>query len=117
MTYKLAVKDVVIVPLKFSMATPTGKQNFDFTLTCDRVPVADMNAALKNDAGQFDDGKIRNQFLQITTGWTGQTLVLNDDDTPAAFCKNAFEVMLGVPSLLGLILQSYLNESAAKTKN
>ena len=118
MPYKLAVKNIVIVPVKFSIKDGKAKaQSFAFTLSCERVEVSEMQAAIKDDDGIFKDEKIAKQMVKIATGWEGQDFVLEEDGTPAAFSEEAFEVMLGVPSVLGIIFKSYMKESTAVAKN
>ena len=117
MGYKLAVKNVVVVPVKFSMPDEGKTKLFNFSITCERQTAAEFQAGGQDDNGTFGNQKLREQMLDITTGWTGQTFVLEDDGTPSAFCRDAFEFMLGVPGLLDVVVLSYMKESQAKAKN
>jgi hypothetical protein len=117
MARKLAIKSVVIVPVKFSMADGDKTKSFAYTLECERIEGADWDAAIKNDDGIVTNELIREKLIAITTGWRGQTFVLEEDGTPAEFCREAFEDMLGVPGVLNVVVNSFLKESAARAKN
>lgn len=117
MTYQLAIKNVVIVPVEFSVADGDKRKKFKFSLECDRLTTEEWKAGITNDEGVITPEKIREQLAGITRGWKGQTFVLDDDGNPAEFCEEAFQVMTNAPGVFDVILESLMKESAAKGKN
>lgn len=117
MAYKLAVQDKVHVPINFNMADGTAIKNFNFTLICDRVTAEEWDASIRDSNGITQDSKIREKFLAITTDWKNQKFVLDDSGEPAAFCQDAFAVLLDTPNMLEIVIRSFLKENGAKAKN
>lgn len=119
MAFKLSVTDKVVVPIKFSLTDAGKSKPYAFTLTCDRTDSAAIQAMFKGEdaaeAGALE--KMREKLVELTTGWAGQTLVCNDDGTPADFCAEAFDVLLGVTGVINLAFGAYMKEVTAKVKN
>ncbi len=114
---KLAVSNKVVVPVKFAMQDGVKVTQFKFNLICDRLPTEEFQAGIKNDKGNATDEKLKELLMKITTGWEGQTFILEDDGTPAAFNEENLEMMLGATGVLELVTNSYIKESAARAKN
>lgn len=114
---KLAVSDKVIVPIKFSMQDGKKTVPFKFNLVCDRLTIPEWQERVKDDEGSVTNEKIKETLTAITTGWEGQTFVLEDDGTPSEFNEENLAVMYNANGVIDLVLTSYLKESAARAKN
>jgi hypothetical protein len=117
MALKLAVAKKVSVPVKFEMTDAGKVKKYAFTLTCDRVSTDQFQADIKNEDGVVTGEKIREKMTDITTGWQGQTFVLNEDDTPADFSAEALEMLFSTQGVLDVVFAAYLIAASAKTKN
>ncbi|HEY0915652.1 MAG TPA: hypothetical protein VGE22_12345 [Solimonas sp.] len=113
MAYRLALEDKVLVNIKgeFAGSSKGKKISVDFDLTMDRLGQEEINAAMA------DGGSINDFLLGHTHGWDRQRLVLQDDGSPAAFCEEAFRVMLQAAGLPAFIYRRYLVEVGAQEKN
>lgn len=117
MAFKLSIANKVTVPVKFSMDDDGKVKNYAFSLICERVDTEQFQADIKNDDGIVTDAKLKSAVMAATTGWKNQTFVCNEDDTPADFCPEALEVMLGAQGVLLVVFQAYMKASTAKAKN
>jgi hypothetical protein len=73
---------------------------------------------VRDESGNISDGVIKKVLMDITTGWTGQVLVLDEESgEPAPCCPEALEVMFGMPGVTDVVLTSYLKAFSAKAKN
>jgi len=112
--YKLAIDDKVEVPVKFTLKAGKVNKTFAFTLHCNRLMQEDITARL--EACEFK----YKPFMaspEVTTGWEGQRLVLNADDTPAEFSEEALDALLSAPGVAQLCFAAYQKECGAKEKN
>jgi hypothetical protein len=114
---KLGISNKVRVPLKFKMQDGANVRQFNFTLECDRLSTDEFQKRNQDDNGVVSNEKIKENMLGITTGWSGQQLVLDDDGQPAAFSQEALEFMFGVAGVLDVAVTSYMKESTATVKN
>lgn len=115
---KLSVSNKVLVPVKFALKDGQATKQFSFTLTCERLTTAQWEEGITDPQKEIHTNeRIRKTMFDITTGWQGQTLVLDDDGEPAAFCEEALEVMFDASGVLDLAVQSYMKESGARAKN
>jgi hypothetical protein len=114
---KLAVSDKVTVPVKFSMKDGKKNVNFAFTITCARLTSEDFQERTKGETVAETVQKIKATMSEITTGWEGQTFVLEDDGTPADFNEENLQLMYDATGVLDVVLKSYMHESAARAKN
>ena len=110
--FKLAVENLVKVPVKFNLNNNGKVSNFSFSLTCDRLDQDELR-----DVFADKDLLIKDLLKRITKGWSGQTLVLDDSNKPAEFSDDAFAAMLGVAGIDGVMYSAYLKEVGAKEKN
>lgn len=117
MNFKLAISDMVSVPVIFEQMDGGKKKKFNFKLLMERMTEEDWLASVKDENGIVSNVKIKDQLISITKGWEDQTFVLNEAGAPAEFCEEALAVMFGVPGILNICLNSYVKESAAKAKN
>lgn len=104
--FRIAVDDVVEVPVRFSLRVKNVDKPMSCTLIARRVG---------------DDAYAGRSPMDIlrenVTGWKEQKLVLDASDNPAEFSSEAFEAMLNVPGLALTIWKAYQRETAAKEKN
>lgn len=113
MARKLVVSNTVQVPVVAVITNATGKaESFKFTLTCRRLPGDDLRKQLGRE-----DLPVNSFLADITTGWSGQQLLLEDDGTPSIFSAEAFDDLLSVAGVPGLCLAAYMKEVVAKEKN
>jgi hypothetical protein len=116
-SYKLAIAAFVMVPMAFALADGDQETKFDFHLQCDRLSQEEWMKRITGDAGHPTDVKIKETILDITKGWRGQTLVLDEAGQPAGFCREALEAMFAVPGVLEVAIASYRKEVLARVKN
>ncbi len=111
--YKIAVSSTVVFEVEGSYNDGEGKNiSFKFSLTGKRLGAEELKDAL----GQGNT--LIKKFLQERiTNWSGQRLILDDDDTPAAFCAEAFEALLDIAGMGLLIFNTFVSEQGAKVKN
>lgn len=107
--FKMAVGNVVVVNIKLTMRDGTVDKLFKFTLTAVRRNQSDLE--------QRPDETIKEFLLANVTDWADQRLVLQENNEPAAFSRDAFDFMLGQPGALGVIWASYQRDCASKEKN
>ena len=112
MALKLAIQDVVNVPVRAVFNDGGQTRRFDFTLQCTRMATDPLAEAIRSE-----DKKTTEIMAEVTTGWSGQRLVLGDDGEPAPFSKEALGVMLSAPGLANLAFNAYLKEVGAREKN
>jgi hypothetical protein len=117
MAYKLAISSLVLVPMLFTMNDEGKTRQFKFSLTCERLEEEDFQERIKSESGIPSNDRIKEVITGITTGWKEQTMVLDDDGQPAAFCQEALEFMFKTPGVVDVALRSYLKEVGAKVKN
>jgi hypothetical protein len=115
--YKLAVAAFLAIPMIFDLADADKTKSFNFTLQAKRLGEDEFQTRIKGENGLPTNEKIKELLLDITTGWKDQTLVLDEQEQPAAFCREALEVMFQTPGVLDIATRSYLKEVAARAKN
>lgn len=118
MSYKLSVSNQVLVNVAFSVSDGGKFKPQKFELVCDRVDSSELMQIVKGD----DDvesrlSRMKAKLLEVVTDWRGQSLVLEDDGKPAAFCVDALEFMLGIHGVTVLIFNAFAEQVGAKAKN
>lgn len=110
--FKIAVANSVLVPVEGTFRDAEGnKQPFKFSLVCERQGAEEQAKAL-------DGGVMMKDFMTPrTTGWRDQTLVLEEDGTPAEFCPEALAALFDIGGVAALAFHAYLAESNAAAKN
>lgn len=108
MALKLAVGNVIDVPVKFSLQDGGAVREFAFTLEADRCSSDEAQALIKSDGAET-----RAFLLERVRGWRGQRLVLDDEDQPAVFSLPALGVMLDVSGVQLIVAVAYLQAVAA----
>jgi hypothetical protein len=111
--YKLTIQNTAQVKVKFTLKDKGIDRLFTFTLDAVRLEQDEITDRLEDKNKKIKD------FMAdgIITGWEGQRLVLNEDDTPAAFSPEALDVLLNVPGVAAVIFNAYLKDCGAKEKN
>lgn len=112
--FKLAIDNQVEVPVKFTLKVGKLNKSFAFTLFGKRLTQDEITARMESCEFKFKD------FLsggEVVSGWEGQRLVLNEDDTPADFGPEALDAMLSIPGVAQICYSAYTKESGAKEKN
>ncbi len=109
MSFKLAIGNIVQVPVKLTMKEGAVNRSFAFTLTANRKTPEETEA--------LGDVNIKDFLLDNVTDWSDQRLVLTENDEPAAFSRDAFDYMLKLPGVLGVVWVAYQRETAGKEKN
>lgn len=107
--YKLAVANIVNVPVKLTMREGSLNRKFEFSLTANRKTPEEIEEQPEQTIKEF--------LLENITDWSGQRLVLQDNNEPAPFSAEAFDYMLKQPGLLLLIWAAYQRECGCKEKN
>jgi hypothetical protein len=112
MAYKLAVDDKVGLKIKCTTVDKSGREKeFAFVLVCDRLDQDAVNTALA-------DGNTTTQFFEKhATDWQGQTLVLEENGTPAPFSADALRALLSISGLANVFWRAYLQQAGASAKN
>jgi len=117
MPFKLAVAAFLAIPMAFDLANGDKVTSFNFTLQAKRLGEDEFQSRIKGDNGVPTNENIKALMLDIITGWKDQTLVVDDQDQPATFCREALEVMFETPGVIDIATRNYLKEAAAKVKN
>jgi len=110
--YKLTIQNTAQVKVKFTLQDKGVNRLFAFTLEATRLDQDEISSRLEEK-----DKKVKDFMADLITGWDGQRLVLNEDDTPAAFTPEALQVLLNVPGVAAVIFNAYLKDCGAKEKN
>jgi hypothetical protein len=106
MAFKLAIAAVLVASVQFSMNDAGTLKNYKFKLHF-----------IKNDRGQVDQANIKQTLIDITRGWDGQTLVVDDETgEPAPYCPEACAVLYATPGFTDVALAVYLKEVSARVK-
>jgi hypothetical protein len=118
MAFKLAIAAVLVVAVAFTMNDEGKSKEFKFKLHFDRLPPDEWDRRIKDDKGNVDNALLKQTLIEITRGWDGQTLVLDDDTgQPAPFSPEARAVMYeSVPGFSDIALAAYINGVSARVK-
>lgn len=112
MAFKLAIANIVHVPIKFSVNNAGKEVVHQFSLECTRLNQAEVTAKTK------EVGALISEFIKgVAKNWADQKLVLDDDDTPVPFSAEALDMMLSLTGLPMVAFNAYLRECGAKEKN
>lgn len=112
MAFKLRVGNTLSIPIKLEINDGGPKPApFSFRLTAKRLSADDLRDIMQNTGEQADQPVPEFLHRQIT-GWSGQTLVMADEamETPAEFGREAFDAMLSLPGVAGVIYGAYITE-------
>jgi hypothetical protein len=117
-SYKLAIAAVLAATVAFTLSDNGEAKEFKFTLQFDRLSEKDWNTRIKNEQGLVDSDCVKKTLMDITRGWDGQTIVIDEETgQPAAFCPEALDALYGIPGFGDIALQAYLKEVQARVKN
>lgn len=109
MAFKLAVPDVLHVPVAGSYSAEDGaKVKFDFVLLCKRLNQTEISEVMKNQ----DESVL--EFLQkVSTGWAE---VLDDSGDALPFSADNLNAVLEQPGMSALCFGAYMAEIGVKSK-
>lgn len=110
MVFRLVVADIVDVPLTITLNDAGRSASFAFHLQARRLSQDRLRELVESDVNTVDF------LLDHVTGWRGQRLVVDDDDTPAEFSREALACMLDLVGVAQLMLSAYLEACGAKGK-
>lgn len=109
MSFKIAVGNIVQVPVKFTLREGSVDKLFSFSLTAQRRTPEEIDAQ--------PELTIKEYLLENVTDWLGQRLVLLDNNEPAPFSREAFDFMLKQPGVNDVVWSAYKRHCASKEKN
>ena len=107
--FKIAIGNIVQVPLKFTMRDGSVDKLFQFHLTAVRRTQEEIEAQ--------PELTIREFLLDNVTDWSGQRLVLLENGEPAAFSRESLDFMLKQPGVLVVAWAAYQRQCGSKEKN
>lgn len=110
--FKLAIENIVEVPVKFTLKEGKVDKLFAFTLLCDRLDQDEIGTVLEEN-----EHKVKAFMARVTKGWEGQRLVLTTDKQPAEFGTEALAVMLSAAGVAMTCYNAYGKHCGAKEKN
>jgi len=102
-TYKLAISDTIEFQVSGSIPSGSTKTRIALKLRAKRLNITEYREALSEGSAI----STREFLCENITGWSEQTLVQDEDGKPAAFCAEAFEVLLSLVGIEGEILRAY----------
>lgn len=118
MAYKLAIAAVLAAAVAFTLNDDGTPKEFNFTIKFERLAEDDWNTRVKNERGLADAASVKKTLKEITRGWDGQTVVIDDaTGQPAEFCPDAVDALFDIPGFTDVALQAYLKEVLARVKN
>lgn len=103
MAYKLTIGDFVEFPVSGVIPDGSNKVRVSLKLRAKRLDIAQYREAL----GEGSTASTRDFLTDNIVGWSDQTLVQDEDGKPAAFCAEAFGVLLSLVGIEGEILRTY----------
>lgn len=110
--YKVAVSNTTIVNIVASIKNDEGRPNqYKFDLICKRKGADELKDLMDNGTN------IKEIMRDVTVGWRGQRLVLEQDDSPAEFSAEAFDALLDISNMPIVLFNRYYSESSATAKN
>jgi hypothetical protein len=111
-TLKLAIDNVVEVPVKFTIKVKGVAKLFAFSFTAHRLDQDEISSRLE------ETGKKTKDFMaDLMTDWANQRLVLTATDEPADFSPEALEMMLNAPGVATACFNAYIKNCGATEKN
>jgi hypothetical protein len=111
--YKTIVSNIALIPVKGSLSDADGKPvPFKFNLLCKRIGATELKDKLAGGE------TLMQEVLQdVTTGWEKQTLVLEQDGTPAEFNAESYAAMLEIGGMAQVCFNAYMKGQSATEKN
>lgn len=110
--FKLAIENVVVANVKFTLKSKGITKTYAFDITADRLSQDEITARM-----EANENKYKEFLTGLVTGWSGQRLVLDADDQPAAFSEEAFALMLGTVGVAQAVFSAYMRDCGATAKN
>lgn len=108
MTFSLVNGDVMNVPIKLTLNGSNGPSAFAFTLQMRRLSRLEYVDTFSAESEVLS----RDFLLDVTQGWRGQRLVVDDSGQPAPYSREAMAYLLDVVGVEGVCLKAYLEAYA-----
>lgn len=106
----LRIGNFVQIPVRLEINDAGKNAVFSFRLTAKRLSVDQWREHF-TDQGAHSEQTVKDFLLDHVTGWSGQTLVIDEDtDSPCDFSRDNFALMLGVLGVQGVVFQGYMRE-------
>ena len=113
--YKLAIDNIVEVPVKFTLKAGVVNKLFSVTLQAKRLTQDEITSQFEACEHKYKPFLAQDELV---TGWTGNRLVLDPiTGEPADFSPEAFDALLGISGVAKLCFDAYILECGAKVKN
>jgi adenine-specific DNA methylase len=109
MKFKTAVGNIVQFPVKLTLRDGLVDKVFIFTLTATRKTQEEIE--------ETPELSVKDFLLDVVSDWQGQRLVLQDNNEPAAYSREALDYMLKQPGVLVVVWTAYQKHTAGKEKN
>jgi len=111
MAIKIIVSDTVGFKVKGTINDAAGNpQPFDFSLTCKRLDVDQIQAKIKGEA----EASLADFMCDVTHDWSG---VRDADDKPLLYSDAHLRQLCKIPGVAALAYRTYMQEVGAKEKN
>jgi len=107
--YKIAIGNVISVPVKFTLREGVVDKLFTFTLVALRKTQEEIE--------EKPELSVKDFLLDNVTDCQGQRLVLLENNEPAPFTREAFDLMLRQPRVLSVVWNAYQMQAGSKEKN
>lgn len=108
--FKTAIGNIVLVPVKLTIKEGSVNKLFSFTLTVERKSQEEMEDTPEKTIEDF--------LLENVKDWTGQRLVLLENNEPAPYSPEALKFMFKkYDNAMGIIWTDYQREAWCKAKN
>lgn len=106
--FKLAISDTIRFQVRLSVNDAGVKKEFSFWLDGRR---ADM-ALLKSELETHGESTLASFHAHVCkaqlAGWSDQRIILNEDDTPAAFTPDSLALLLSLPGAASVMHDAYM---------
>ena len=111
MAFTLKVGNTLSIPIKLEINDGGAKPvPFGFRLFAERLSAEALRDLIQN-AGEHAEHSVPEFLHRQITGWHGQTLVMDDNTgQPAEFGKEAFDAMLSLAGVAGVVYGAYITE-------
>ena len=108
MARKLVIQNIVQIPVKFDIDDNGKLLPYEFSITCKRISSSECKE-------RTQAGFIYKDFVEsLIMGWAGQTLVVEDDGTPAVYDAESLAMMFEVSGVAKTLAECYLNNMGAR---
>lgn len=121
--YKLVISDTVKFQVKLTLNDAGTDQEFPLLLVAQRIDLAKIRADIEEHGAMPLVDYQTKVCRENVTGWQDQRLVVDQDGNPAPFSPEAFDAVIGIPGVAGIIYPAYMESlvvnsgTAGRAKN